>query len=748
MIEWTFEIDDVEYEEPQGWSDIALEINRDQEWHGVFFEASTSTLGWYGEAADYLRTKKETQGLAATAAIRITATCGEEVDVLEGTLDFGTYKERCGTTCIVQIAIERKGCTMTLRNRFEQKVDMDKATASDNQTVLSPYAGLNFEMEIPAQEIKVGDHAKTSVDIFQNLRDLPDFIPGLFSALNGYIILPFDTVLDSSLGVFQTSPIIDFVSTVSEADEETNGIPYPDEATSIGTANLLGSIRCLINDVEFSYRLKGHINIEVSDPDDGSYVAIRLWKLPAGSPEVPTLADWDMIYEEKIIGNPTPPLDVDGDHHVDFDKSTTMTVPVTQGDFFYFGVYFFNADQTEIDVADITFEDVSFFKFSGASVCETTTADVSLINETGSRIAESITDGCLRMKSDYFGRTDSQPYASAEDGCGSLRTLTSGLRLRNALNPTHFISMDEFFRGLKGIDNIGMGVEPDTEQGMDKEWLRVEPVEYFYQNIEIFRADSVPNAEWILDPTLGYSSIRIGYQRWEVENVNGLDEFNSNKEFRTSLKTINNILDAQSPFVAGGYPIEITRQQSFADSGGADTTYDNDNFIICVERDTYGFHVEQGNIVDAADFYSPETAYNWRIRPLYNLMRWWKSVAQTYRNLGSSLSKLFFAGGTGNLLARGSMLDDCELASAALPENWDLAINNFKVSSYPIHKPDRVVFEYPFSLRNYLDVKANPYGYISVQCGAGTFVKGYIISIQYSPVNGTALFNLKLRWDI
>jgi len=129
MIDWKFEIDDTEYDEPQGWSDIALEINRDQEWHGVFFEASTSTLGWYGDAGEYLRYKKETQGLAATAAIKITATCGEEVDVLEGSLDFGTYKERCGTTCIVQIGIEKKGCTMTLRNRLDHLlplVDCDR----------------------------------------------------------------------------------------------------------------------------------------------------------------------------------------------------------------------------------------------------------------------------------------------------------------------------------------------------------------------------------------------------------------------------------------------------------------------------------------------------------------------------------------------------------------------------------------------------------------------------------------------
>src|SRR5690606_22240375 len=135
-----------------------------------------------------------------------------------------------------------------------------------------------------------------------------------------------------------------------------------------------------------------------------------------------------------------------------------------------------------------------------------------------------------------------------------------------------------------------------------------------------------------------------------TEGLKGLDEFNSNKEFRTSLVNINNTLDVTSPFIAAGYVIEQTRQQSYADSGGADSKYDNDVFIICVERDAYGYKVEQGNINNAANIFSPNTAYNWRIRPWYNLMRWWKSIAQSYINLVNTTSRLFFSSGTGNLL--------------------------------------------------------------------------------------------------
>jgi hypothetical protein len=45
-------------------------------------------------------------------------------------------------------------------------------------------------------------------------------------------------------------------------------------------------------------------------------------------------------------------------------------------------------------------------------------------------------------------------------------------------------------------------------------------------------------------------------------------------------------------------------------------------------------------------------------------------------------------------------------------------------------------------------IKASPYGYVSVQCGVGGWLKGYIKSVQYSPTQGEAEFNLKLKWQV
>jgi len=52
-------LDDIEIEEPIGFSEIVLNMKRDDNWHGIFFEASTSDLEFYGDAAEYLIRKKE-----------------------------------------------------------------------------------------------------------------------------------------------------------------------------------------------------------------------------------------------------------------------------------------------------------------------------------------------------------------------------------------------------------------------------------------------------------------------------------------------------------------------------------------------------------------------------------------------------------------------------------------------------------------------------------------------------------------
>jgi hypothetical protein len=724
-----FELDDLVIEQPLGVADIVLNMKRDDNWHGIFFEASTSDLGFYGEAAEYLRNKKETQGLRADVTFRIRQACGvyDELEtIFEGKLDFRKYSASCGVSCVVTMPVEQTGCVMTLRNRYDQKVDMDSNIAFNKTTSIANYSRMNFDLEVPAKELEAGvDGSVANEGDILNL----EIISVLLNA-NTYVRPTYGIERSNSIQTGQLIPVSAW---------ETTGANIEDSAIS---PQLLyeDNIACFDGNFEYSIRKKGNLSITGgSGTLDNFNVLLFTWDGTGN------------IFDNHVLISSTPiATGVAFPVNQDFDVSVSGTLTLAAG----LGLYaLLEMDTTTPAIATrnyaITFDKETFFTLTAPKLCPATRANVYMVNESLSHIAEAITDGCLKVKSDYYGRTDSEPYVSEEDGCGSLRILTSGLKIRRAEPASFFASLKDTFDGLKAIDNIGMGIE-DNPNVPGTELLRIEPVEHFYQDEEVLFFPAVPNATTAVQEQLYWSVIKTGYKKWEVENINGLNEFNSNREYRTSLNSVSNTLDITSNLIAGGYAWEVTRQQSFAATGQADTKYDNETFIACVERDAYGFHIEQGNIENPENIFSPGTAYNWRIRPLSNLMRWFKSIANSYPNLVDTTNKLFFSSGTGNFLASGELggaYPECKLENTQKAENRDLYISDFvnSTDAVPLWKPEYMPFKYPLSVKDYKLLKSKPYGYIAVEC-SGSIVKGYIKEVKYALLKGEANFILKLKW--
>lgn len=718
-----FYLDDLEIEEPKGFADIVLNMKRDDNWHGIFFEASTSELSFYGIAAAYLKGKKESQGLKSDVTFKALQACGiyDELEtIFEGKLDFGKYTESCGNTCLVKIPVEQIGCLMTLRNRYDQKVDLDATTTFNKMSALHQYDRLNFQMELPAKELQAAVDGSVGVDGFQ-----PD--------------------VGTTFGIGFVRPEYDIERYNNIATGQLTGTNYcQDFSNCFGfiTPQLLfeDNIDCFDGNFPYSSRMKGSVSIQAGSGIVNLQHKIWLWD------GIGTLyGDGTLLQEGNIFFNDPGQS---GPFTVNFDNTLSGTTTIQDGWGFYAVL------ETGIlapDPVTIIFDKETFIRIEAVKICPPTDANVYAINETLSRVTEAITDNCLKVKSDYYGRTDSQPYTSAEDGCGGLRVTTSGLKIRNAPTPAFFTSLKDMFDGLRGIDNIGMGIENNPFiPGFS--WLRIEPVEYFYQDQEVLALPFVPEPEISVQEQLHYSVIKSGYQKWEVERVNGLDEPNSNREYRTGLSSVNNPIDITSKLVAGSYPIEVTRQQSFAATGAADTTYDNETFIICVERQAYNFIVEQGNVDNAANVFSPQTLYNWRIRPFSNLMRWFKSIANSYPNITDTANKLFFSSGTGNYLAEGEIggaYPACKLENGVKAENRDLGQLDFvdTAQATPLWKPEYATLKYPLSVADYKALKARPYGYISFQCGTGEWKKGYVQNLRYRLNAGQCDFVLKLKYN-
>lgn len=734
-----FKLDDLEIEEPQGFADMVLTMKRDDNWHGIFFEASTSELAFYGAAADYLKNKKTTEGLKSEVTFRAYQACGVYNDpelIFEGRLDFGKYSQSCGGLCVVKIPVEQIGCLMTLRNRYDQKVDLDANVTFNKLSALQQYDKMNFEMELPAKELQAEVSGSVQDDGYNIATDF-DIIAGVTGFIMfyrpEYAIERYNSIVTGQLNGSNNCQRI-------QVGAATTDCPF-----DFITPQLLfeDNIDCFDGTFTYASRMKGSLTWNTSLSLVNVQQKIYKWD---GNGNL--YDDGEIVAEGNIFFNDTDPP---SGGTLDFDNIISGSVVVLDGFGFYavleIGGFILSGDAN----LSVKFASETDFSISAVKVCPATDANVYAINETLSRITEAITDNCLRVKSDYYGRTDSQPYTSAEDGCGSLRVITSGLKIRKAANPAFFASLKDMFDGLRGIDNIGMGIEANPFI-IGFNWLRIEPVEYFYQDDEVLALPFVPQTEINTQEQLHYSLIKSGYQKWEVERINGLDEPNSNREYRTILTSVNNPLDITSKLIAGSYPIEVTRQQSFADTGAADTTYDNETFIICVERQAYSFIVDQGNIDNPTNVFSPQTLYNWRIRPYSNLMRWFKSIGASYPNINDTENRLYFSSGTGNFLAEGQIggaYPACKLENGVKAENRDLGRLDFAdpAEATPLWRPEYAEFKYPLSIADYRTLKANPYGYISFQCGTGEWKKGYVQNLRYRLNRGEADFTLKIKWE-
>lgn len=740
-MDYVFHLNDVECEEPIGWTDFELSMKRDDTYHGMQFLASTGSLRFWGTGANYLRTQKDQNGIGAEVTFKAEATCDETYEeVISGRLNFGKYKDSCGNICIVEIPFEEDSCTVTLNSRFDNKVDLDSIIASDATTVLDEYTELGKTMPIPAKALQTAVDGSVQDDGF-----VFNFsTTGLIGVSFGSVYMRPDYAIEryNNIATGQLTAINSCVT--------NNTAIVPTVCDGPLTPQLLfeDSITCFDGNFTYTSRMKGVLNIT-----NGNGVFIFKH----------TIFQWDgngdiftdgTIITENILFDYTAqlPNDLpDPPFSFPFDDTITGTTTIPNGEGFY-AVLGFRVVDFDSDV-EIDFDKDTLFRIEALKLCPSSNVQYYMVHEALSRVVENVTNGCIRVQSEYYGRTDSQPFSFSQDGCGSLRMITSGLKLRNAPNGQIFISPKDLISGLNAIDNIGFGMVDDPSIPAGRSIMQVEPIDFFYKDAQVLHLEAIPTVSNEIQENLHYARILVGYKKWEVEQVNGLNEFNSNREYRTNVETISTSLDIQSILIAGNYAIELTRQQTFAASGAADTTYDNETFIMCLTRGGSPFLVELNKILNPQNIFDIATIKNYRITPLRNLMRWFKSIINTYTNIINSGSRLFFSAGTANFLASGTLDDNtvCRLENGLtnIDENGNLGIGNFAdiAQATPLLKNEFASFDYPLSLEDWHQLKANPYGYISYTCGtSATIEKGFVKEIKYRPAKGTANFTLRKKW--
>jgi hypothetical protein len=283
-------------------------------------------------------------------------------------------------------------------------------------------------------------------------------------------------------------------------------------------------------------------------------------------------------------------------------------------------------------------------------------------------VIRAITNNQSRLKSTFLRRVPSA-------GQAGLHILTNGYQIRQyevASRPM-IISLKTALESLRSLFCIG--VLYDTDQ------VRVERADYFYQDNEILYIDEVADLNKEVAKDILYNEIEIGYNEFQNEGYNTLDEFNTKHEYLTPIKTNKLKLVALSQFIASGYSIETVRRKQFSQTPTEATQDDDKVYIISMRPDAGEYKPEKDEpFATVTDLISPETAYNLRLSPkrmLYNWMVWLKNVF--HFKVGTDVIKNTFVAQNGELttqLSPGDTRPIGDIGLISLKESDNAALNS------------------------------------------------------------------------
>jgi hypothetical protein len=179
------------------------------------------------------------------------------------------------------------------------------------------------------------------------------------------------------------------------------------------------------------------------------------------------------------------------------------------------------------------------------------------------------------LKSDFFGGS----------GCGSLMYLTNGFNVRGLTNRNASVAPKKLIDMLSKLYCLGWGVEYNE---LKQELIALEPVEYFYQDVEIMSFDSVSDYTKAIDTQKYYNEIEVGFSKYSKQRETNkgftLDDFHTKHTYQTPIKTNKNKLSIITDLILSAYEIEILRRKQFLKDGEkASSSYNEDEDIFGIQ---------------------------------------------------------------------------------------------------------------------------------------------------------------------
>lgn len=391
----------------------------------------------------------------------------------------------------------------------------------------------------------------------------------------------------------------------------------------------------------------------------------------------------------------------------------------------------------------------SYLKIKGKTFTEPSTAPALRIHDVFQNLCNKLTNRDDSFYSEDFGYIDAPYHSYTQNGKLSHFALQNGFNIRNFPWEDRPLQLD-FTTLYDSLDAIfGLSLSLEFLDGLPR--IRVESLGYAYTKESVLVMDHIKGIKRTVAKNKFYNQIQIGYEKSLPQDINGLDEFCTVHNYTTDLRTIGSTLALVSKIIASGSLIEVTRRNQFNTTLTTDTEYDNSLFIIALNQTNQAIAEKNENFETINNLLSPETAYNLRLWPAYNLLRNGGRINPgLLKKWGSSYN---FQSGEGNYIVEMEMSEDqiiypgsynAELLSVGVGKNIPWAYADLPEVD-PLWFPHKYEFEYPLSYLSLNLLKANRNKSITISGDIfpeGLGVEAFIEEIEAEPVSGMAKFKL------
>lgn len=694
-------------DEPIGWQTDEKELARHEDYHGIFAKFSNN-LKFIRDGADYITLIYTVYGINANILLRRRER-HPQTNVWEisytGVLDLSTYqKENNEVSC----KFNASGLEQILKSRENEKVEIDRTDTLDG-SLIDP---LEFQTAIlEGRRIFL----KTTMESGED-----------------------ETNEFTTSGAFR-SPIMNIVSEMDDRVQPVieDFIPYTQDS-SFQWTDLnpnVSNLFYLNNDRDKTLVLKGHV-ICGNIPSFTGFINAAIVIVDENNDVV----SGQYVYKPEPLINSIIWHDFTFEYEVELEEG--------QGLMFVIVSQIFPPGSTGT-LHTIKYEKIDFSIEENSYFPPTTTKTI-LSHELGDRLTRIITDRENAFYSEALGRTDIG-YLSDGVNTGALNGFSHGFYVRgfdkepisedNKFKPLT-TSFKDFIQNMKTTFNLGLGIE---RFGFS-ERIRVEDLKYFYNNNVLiklgkvidgqFQYIRVNNVKRTVATEYYYSSITLGYDKgWDNEEAMGLDEYNTQTRFSTTITRLKNAYESVSTYIAATYAKEFSRRKPKTAYPTTDHAYDRDIFILDLKRGLSGVFEERKYQDDFEQIptgtFSPETATNLRLTPFNILLRHgWNIASGLQKQYGYLYTKYTSSEGNSSLKTK---LD----GGNEYAENGDIVNTDFQ---RPRYFPEWIEFDYQvdFQLMKHIEDSTeilgkkipNFYGLVEFMNENNELEKGYLFNLK------------------